>query len=48
VFFEAGRRIGESWTVELEDRWFAGTDEDGLADGFRRDGHLTLRLVRYF
>jgi hypothetical protein len=44
--FEAERRLGNAWKVEVEARWFvdAGPAND-LVSGFRRDSFVTLRMA---
>nr|NIS70959.1 hypothetical protein [Pseudomonadota bacterium] len=47
-FFEGSRRLGESWTLDLEARLFNGiTSEDPLF-GFQKDDFLHLTLSRHF
>lgn len=48
MFIEAERRIGQNWTAELESRLFFNVDPGNLADAFRDDDFLTLRVTRYF
>lgn len=48
MFIEAERRIGQNWTAEAEARLFFNVDEDNIADAFRNDDFITLRLTRYF
>ena len=48
MFIEAERRIGQNWTAELESRLFFNVDPGNLADAFRDDDFLTLRITRYF
>ena len=47
--FEAERRLGDSWQVELRARFFSGdiNPTDFLA-AFKKDSYLQLRLARYF
>jgi hypothetical protein len=45
---EAERRIGDSWTVELEARLFARVDEADVLSFFRSDDFVTLRISRNF
>ena len=45
---EAQRRLGQSWTVELETRWFMNIAPENVLDGLRQDSHITLRATRYF
>ncbi len=44
---EARRRLGDSWTMGLEMRAFAGVAGTSLGS-FRRDHYLQLELTRYF
>ena len=48
MFIEAQRRFGENWTAELESRLFFNVDQDNIADAFRDDDFLTLRVTRFF
>ena len=48
MFIEAERRLGQNWTVEFESRLFFNVDPDNIADAFRDDDFMTLRLTRYF
>ena len=48
MFIEAQRRFGENWTAELESRLFFNVDPDNIADAFRDDDFLTLRVTRFF
>ncbi|MGI9341402.1 MAG: hypothetical protein ACR2QV_01035, partial [Gammaproteobacteria bacterium] len=48
VSIEAERRFGDSWTVELESRWFVNAAPGNLLRSFERDDYLTLRIRRYF
>ena len=48
MFIEAQRRLGQDWTIEFESRLFFNVDPNNLADAFRDDDFLTLRLTRYF
>ena len=48
MFIEAERRLGENWTAEFESRLFFNVDPTNIADAFRDDDLLTVRLTRYF
>ncbi len=48
MFIEAERRIGQNWTAELETRLFFNVDPANVANVFRDDDFLTMRLTRYF
>lgn len=48
MFIEAERRVGRHWTAEAEARLFFNVDEDNIANAFRDDDFITLRLTRYF
>ena len=48
MFIEAQRRFGENWTAEFESRLFFNVDQDNIADAFRDDDFLTLRVTRFF
>jgi hypothetical protein len=45
---EARRRLDNHWTTELEGRWFLNSGDSGVLSAFKKDSHLTLRLLRYF
>lgn len=45
---EAGRRIGEAWSLDVEARGFLGMDAGDPLYGLRRDGYALLRLTRWF
>jgi hypothetical protein len=45
---EAERRIGESWKIELESRWFRNAAADNLLRFIKDDDFVMLRLRRYF
>lgn len=47
-FFEAERRIGSDWMIELEGRVFANVPASDIAAYFRDDSVVTLRLARFF
>jgi len=48
MFIEAERRLAQNWTVEFESRLFFNVDPGNVADAFRDDDFLTLRVTRYF
>ena len=48
MFIEAERRIGQNWTAEFESRLFFNVDPANIADVFRDDDFMTVRLTRYF
>jgi len=49
ALIEADRRIGDSWSVELESRLFLNVpSENDPLSGVREDGYVGLRLARYF
>ena len=48
LFIEAERRLGQNWTAELEARLFFNIDETNIANAFRDDDFVALRLTRYF
>ena len=48
MFIEAERRIGQNWTAELETRLFFNVDPANVANFFRDDDFMTLRVTRYF
>lgn len=45
---EAERRIGDSWKLELESRWFFNAATDNLLRFIEDDDFVMLRLRRYF
>lgn len=46
---EAERRIGESWKIEMEARFFVNVDDsEPVLSGIQRDDHVLLRLSRFF
>lgn len=45
---EAERRIGDSWTIELESRWFANAEKGNPLQFIEDDDYVTLRLQKYF
>jgi hypothetical protein len=48
AFIEAERRLGESYKLELESRWFLDVDPGDTLAPLDRDSFVTLRLSRYF
>lgn len=48
VFVEAQRRIGSSWTAELETRLFTNAESGNPGFPIRDDDFITLRLTRFF
>ena len=48
LFFEAERRLGDSWKLELEVRAFLGIDNDNPANSFENDDFALLRLSYFF
>ncbi len=44
---EFQRRVGSSMLIEVEGRFFKGSD-DRFVDSFDRDSHITFRLTRFF
>ncbi len=45
---EAERRLGDSWKIELETRWFLNVPSDDPLAGIRNDDFITLRLTKFF
>ena len=45
---EASRRLGESWKMELEARFFSSIPNDDLQFSFRDEDVIQLSLARYF
>ena len=45
---EASRRLGESWKVELEARFFSNIADEDLLFPFRNEDTIQLFLARYF
>ena len=48
MFIEAERRVGQNWKTEFEARLFLNVDETNIANVFRDDDFVTLRLTRFF
>lgn len=44
ISVEAGRRVGTSWSVELEARFFTAVDDEDVMAILRSDDFVTLRL----
>ncbi len=47
-FVEAERRLGDSWKIELEGRFFLNVPGDDPFAGIRDDDVVTLRLTKFF
>ncbi len=47
-FVEAERRLGDSWKIELEGRFFLNVPGGDPLAGRRDDDFITLRLSRFF
>ena len=47
-FVEAERRLGDSWKIELEGRFFLNVPGGDPLAGLRDDDFITLRLSRFF
>ncbi len=45
---EASRRIGDSWTLEIESRGFSNIERDNFAFSFSRDDYIQLTLSKFF
>ena len=45
---EASRRLGDSWLIELESRYFTEISRNDPLRGFRDDDYLQLSLTRHF
>ena len=45
---EASRRLGDSWLVEVESRYFTEISRDDPLRGFRDDDYLQFSLTRHF
>ena len=45
---EGSRRLGSSWTVEIEGVGLFGTEPEELLYGLRRDDHVSLTVTRWF
>ena len=48
LFFEAERRLGDSWKVELETRIFLGVSDSDPLSSFESDDFVQLRLSYFF
>ncbi len=47
-FVEAERRLGDSWKIELEGRFFLNAPGGDPLAGLRDDDFITLRITKYF
>ncbi len=45
---EASRRLGDSWKIELEARFFSGAPKSDPSFIIRKDGHFRMELAYYF
>jgi hypothetical protein len=45
---EAERRLTNHWNLEAESRWFLNSGSNNVANAFKDDSYVTLRLSRYF
>jgi hypothetical protein len=45
---EAERRIGDSWKIELESRWFANIATGNPLQSVKNDDYITVRVRKYF
>lgn len=45
---EAERRLSNHWNLELESRWFINSGNNDVANAFKKDSYVTLRVSRYF
>lgn len=45
---EAERRLTNHWKTELESRWFLNSGSNNVANAFKNDSYVTLRISRYF
>ncbi len=48
LFVEAERRLGDSWKIELEGRFFLNVPGGDPLVGIRDDDVVTLRLTKFF
>jgi hypothetical protein len=48
VLVEAERRLGSAWRLSFDARLFGNTDPGSLIHGVRRDGFVSLSLMRFF
>ena len=48
IFAEAERRVGESWVVELEGRFFVNIDNQDPASAFEQDDFIQVSVQRHF
>ena len=48
LFAEAERRIGDTWKVEIESRFFTNVDDGDPAFAFHRDDFINVSLQRHF
>jgi hypothetical protein len=45
---EASRRIGQSWKIELESRWFSNINPNDIDFSFSRDDYIQFTLSKFF
>jgi hypothetical protein len=48
VYFEASRRLGDQWKVEMESRIFENISDSDILRGMLRDDYIQVRLQRFF
>ncbi len=48
LLIEASRRLGDSYKLSLDMRWFSGSDPNDLLSQVAQDDHLQLTLEKYF
>ncbi|MBL4851126.1 MAG: hypothetical protein JKY90_02425 [Gammaproteobacteria bacterium] len=45
---EASRRIGQSWKIEIESRWFSNVESTDINFSLSRDDHIQVTLSKFF
>jgi len=45
---EASRRIGQSWKIEIESRWFSNVKQTNINFNLSRDDHIQVTLSKFF
>ena len=45
---EGSRRLGQSWLLSLESRFFSGTEPGSALSTLRNDDYIEITLAKYF
>ena len=48
VSVEGSRRLGQSWLLSLESRFFSGTEPGSALSTLRNDDYIEITLAKYF